>query len=201
MICVLNTTFYKNSGEKCSKASAGALNMNRSPSDFTRQQTGRKMDYLFKTKDSDVKVGCGECALVGGKNTTKEFQDAGFKMPKVMRDMMYKIVARSPGLLHKLHISGVYIGENVFKLLILDCSAGYVTRCEDGFLSVEFPITENMIRLELPALLTMIMSARIIMEGCKEVLDNDDSKAVVGRSKVVVMKPSFVSSVVNYKKR
>ncbi|EPB81138.1 hypothetical protein HMPREF1544_12160 [Mucor circinelloides 1006PhL] len=48
------------SGEKCSKASADAANLNRSFSNFSRQQCGRKMDYLFKTKDSDVElVGCG----------------------------------------------------------------------------------------------------------------------------------------------
>ncbi|KAL9539817.1 hypothetical protein PS6_011040 [Mucor atramentarius] len=188
------------SGEKCSKASADAANMNRSPSDFSRQQTGRKMDYLFKTRDNDDEIGCGECALVGGTKTTKEFQDAGFKMPKVMRDMMCKIVTRSPGLLHKLCIPGVYIGENVYKLLILDCPAGYVTRY-DGFLAVEFPTTENMIRGELPALLTMIMSTRIILENCKQMLDNDDSKPVLGRRKPVVMEPCFVPAGINYKKR
>lgn len=47
------------------------------------------MDYIFMTKIDDVEVGCGECALVGGINTTKELQDAGFKMPKVMRDMLF----------------------------------------------------------------------------------------------------------------
>ncbi|KAL7308350.1 hypothetical protein PS15m_011565 [Mucor circinelloides] len=112
-------------GEKCSKASADAANMTRSPSDFTCQQSGRKMDYLFKTRDNDVEIGCGECALVGGTKTTKEFRDVGFKMPKVMRDMICKILTRSPGLVHKLCIPGVYIGENVYKLLILDCPAGY----------------------------------------------------------------------------
>lgn len=46
----------------------------------------------------------------------------------------------------------------------------------DGLLAVEFPITGNMIRGDLPALLTVIMSTRIIMENCKQMLDNDDSK-------------------------
>lgn len=67
------------------------MNSVRSPSDMSRQQSGRKMDYIFMTKIDDMELGCGECALVGGINTTKEFQDAGFKMPKVMRDMLVKV--------------------------------------------------------------------------------------------------------------
>lgn len=62
-------------------------------SDVGRQSSGRKMDYLFSTKKSELEIGCGECALVGGINTTKELVDAGFKMPKVMRDMANSIFA------------------------------------------------------------------------------------------------------------
>jgi len=111
-------------GEKCSKASADAANSVRSPSDFSRQQTGRKMDYLFKTKDSYKEIGCGECALVGGVNTTKKFQDAGFKMPKVMRDMLAKIVSRSPAVVHKLPICGLYIAAETLTLYYTGFSLG-----------------------------------------------------------------------------
>lgn len=62
-------------------------------SDVGRQSLGRKMDYLFSTKKSELEIGCGECALVGGINTTKELVDAGFKMPKVMKDMANSIFA------------------------------------------------------------------------------------------------------------
>ncbi|KAL0135298.1 hypothetical protein V8B55DRAFT_1299334, partial [Mucor lusitanicus] len=78
-------------GEKCSRASADAINKGRCMSDVGRQSSGRKMDYLFSTKKSELEIGCGECALVGGINTTKELVDAGFKMPKVMRDMANSI--------------------------------------------------------------------------------------------------------------
>ncbi|KAL9539473.1 hypothetical protein MBANPS3_010241 [Mucor bainieri] len=36
---------------------------------------------------TELELGCGECALVGGVNTTKEVVDTGFKLPKVMKDM------------------------------------------------------------------------------------------------------------------
>jgi len=188
------------SGEKCSKASADAANLNRSPSDFSRQQCGRKLDYLFKTKDSDVELGCGECALVGGVNTTKEFQDAGFKMPKVMRDMMYKIVADSPGLVHKLNIPGFYIADKVLTLWMLDAPAGYVSRYY-AFPSVQYPVVESKIRSRMTNLLTIIMAARTIMEQCKDVVDDDESQPSLDRFQSVVMEPCFLPGVVNNKKR
>lgn len=186
------------SGEKCNKASADAANLNRSFSG-SRQQCGRKMDYLFKTKDADVELGCGECALVGGINTTKEFQDAGFKMPKVMRDMMFKIVADSPGLVHKLHIPGFYIADKVLTLWILDTPAGYVGRY-DAFPSVQYPITESKIRIRMATLLTRNMAARIIMEQCQDIIDDDDSEPSIDRYQFV-MEPSFVPVGLANKKR
>lgn len=95
------------SGEKCSQSSADAMNANRS-SVLCRQKSGRKMDYLFLDKKNEL--GCGECGLDNGVNTTKELSDANFKMPKVMRDMLVKLVSQSPALKRDLVISGFYIG-------------------------------------------------------------------------------------------
>lgn len=66
------------------------------------------MDYLFL--DSYNEVGCGEAGLVGDANTRKELSDAMFKMPKVMKDMLIKLVAVSPFLKKGLVITGLYIG-------------------------------------------------------------------------------------------
>ncbi|KAL7321439.1 hypothetical protein PS15m_001201 [Mucor circinelloides] len=45
------------SGEKCSRASADAANINRSNSDLNRQHCGQKMDHLFKTRVVGDEVG------------------------------------------------------------------------------------------------------------------------------------------------
>ncbi|KAK4512003.1 uncharacterized protein ATC70_004002 [Mucor velutinosus] len=185
--------------EKCSKASTDAANSVRSPSDCSRQQTGRKMDYLFKIKESDIEISCGECALVGGVNTRKEFRDAGFKMPKVMKDMLGKIVSTSPGVLHRLHISGLFIAAETLTLYLLDSPQGYVTRY-DAFNSVSYPVTEAMIRSKMPALLTMILSSRIMMENVKIIIDEDESLPILGRFMPVVMEPCFAPVRVNCKK-
>ncbi|KAL9547012.1 hypothetical protein PS6_007355 [Mucor atramentarius] len=102
-------------GEKCSKATADASNKDRCLSDVGRQSSGRKMDYLFTTKKTVFEVGCGECVLVGGIKTTKEFQDAGFKMPKLMRDMANSILATYAGLENELCLVGYYIGGTVMR--------------------------------------------------------------------------------------
>ncbi|KAL7322404.1 hypothetical protein PS15p_212024 [Mucor circinelloides] len=69
------------------------------------------MDYLFLNSYNN-EVGYGEAGLVGGANTTKELSDAMmiFKMTKVMKDMLIKLVAVSPSLKNDLVITGLYIG-------------------------------------------------------------------------------------------
>lgn len=71
------------------------------------------MDYLFTTRKSEIEVGCGECALVGGVQTTKELVDTGFKMPKVMRDMANSIFTKKIALVNDLTIVGFYIAGNI----------------------------------------------------------------------------------------
>ncbi|KAL7315135.1 hypothetical protein PS15m_006626 [Mucor circinelloides] len=111
------------SGEKCSKSSADAINANRT-SILTRQSCGRKMDYLFTASDY-VEIGRGECALVGGVNTTKELCDASFKMAKVMKAMAVNLVSKSSDMKDKLAIAGFYIGDDKLTLLVLDCPTKY----------------------------------------------------------------------------
>lgn len=67
------------SGEICSKSSADAMNSTRS-SILCRQKSGRKMDFIFDFKDYEL--GCGECGLISGVNTTKELSDCKFKCQK-----------------------------------------------------------------------------------------------------------------------
>lgn len=64
------------------------------------------MDYLFTTNQTEFAVRCGECALVSGVKTTKELIDAGFKLPKVMKDMANSILFNRCGLVHDLCFVG-----------------------------------------------------------------------------------------------
>lgn len=79
---------------------------------FGRQASGRKMDSIFMGKQTEIELGCGECALTSGAKTTKELVDAGFKMPKVMRNMANSTLLKCSGLMHDLCIVGYYLGGN-----------------------------------------------------------------------------------------
>ncbi|KAL0135239.1 hypothetical protein V8B55DRAFT_1568658 [Mucor lusitanicus] len=90
------------------------------------KRPGRKMDFIFSY--NDYEVGCGECGMDVTTKCTKELSDCGHKMPKVMRDMLSKLVSYSPSLKRKLFISGYYNGEKPLKMVLLDTPVGYVTR-------------------------------------------------------------------------
>lgn len=176
------------------------------------------MDYLFTTKQTEYEVGCGECALVGGVKTTKELIDAGFKMPKVMKDMANGILSTHPGLVHDISLVGYYIGgkiivyinsmsitinlENAIKLLTLDFPAGYVARL-DGFEPVLFPRKESEICFALPRVLKMILGGRQLMENLQEKIENYKRKEPLVRMGVVsqVIVPTFVPIAAQVKKR
>lgn len=51
---------------------------------------------------------------------------------------MFKIVKLSPGLLHKLHMTGLYIADQMLTLWILDAPLGYVSRYY-AFDPVQYP--------------------------------------------------------------
>ncbi|EPB84268.1 hypothetical protein HMPREF1544_08988 [Mucor circinelloides 1006PhL] len=167
---------------------------------LSRQSCGRKIDYLFVPK-GQVELDCGECALVGGVNTTKELYDTAFKMPKVMKDMTYNIISKAPNMKHELVvITGFYIGEDPLKLFVLDCSSKYVTRY-DGFNAVSFPTEQAQITRCMSVILKVVMGGRLIMENTRQKLSNDTSDINPGKVNIVDTIPCFVPHITNPKKR
>ncbi|KAF1799270.1 hypothetical protein FB192DRAFT_1385901 [Mucor lusitanicus] len=177
------------SGEKCSRSSADAMNAGRTNLQ-SRQATGRKMDYLFQYSGK-TEVGCGECGLAGGVNSTKELYDAYFKLPKVMKDMMINLLSLSPSLKRDLVISGFYIGQSKLTLQVLDCPAGYVARY-DAFNPVMYPDTESQLHRKMSAVLKVIFAGRVIMEETARKLDQDQSRVSLGRQHDENILPCFV---------
>ncbi|OAD04262.1 hypothetical protein MUCCIDRAFT_79378 [Mucor lusitanicus CBS 277.49] len=143
------------SGEKCSKASANAANQNRCLSVFGRQSSGRKMDYIFMEPETSIEVGCAECGLVSGVKTTKELLDAGFKMPKVLKDMANSIMFNRSGLRHELCMVEFYMGARL-----------------DGYGPAEYPNLEKQICSELPRVLRLICQGRMLMKANKTKIDD-----------------------------
>ncbi|KAK4509999.1 uncharacterized protein ATC70_006168 [Mucor velutinosus] len=158
------------------------------------------MDFVFIDKKTELEIGCGEGALVGGVNTTKQLYDAKFKMPKVLRDMIIKLVSRSPALKKDLHVCGFYVAETDLQLFILDCPSTYVTRL-DAMKEMHYPKSEGQIHRQLSAVLRNIIGLRIIMENTVYALDHDTTDITIGRDNDEAMIPCFIPSSPEKKKR
>ncbi|KAI9488879.1 hypothetical protein BDB00DRAFT_771698, partial [Zychaea mexicana] len=103
--------------EKSSVANAEASNNKRKISAVNvvnSLKIGRRMDTVY-VGAGDVELGC----LKIGKTSdqTKEWSNGLIKMPIVMRDMLLKMVNRSPDLINKLHTMGYNI-NGTYSMLV-----------------------------------------------------------------------------------
>lgn len=70
------------------------------------------------------------------------------------------------------------------------------------YVSLDWILNEqSKVRSKMSHLLTMISSARIIMEACKNTIENDESLPDLDISMPFVMEPCFMPAGLNYKKR
>jgi ribosomal protein L44E len=98
----INGTYFffsvQYSGEKSSKSSSFSRKADRVLSGIEkirRKMVGRKVDLLFLRQS--LEYGCCECGRYD--DPTKEMNDGGFKMTKVLKDMLYCIYKSAPGIL------------------------------------------------------------------------------------------------------
>lgn len=90
-----------------STASAISRNQDRviaAVNDIERYLSGRKVD-LIMMKDRD-EYGCAEASKFLNDNETKVMMDGGFKMPKVLKDMLNQMAKQAPELLGELTVPG-----------------------------------------------------------------------------------------------
>jgi hypothetical protein len=67
-----------------------------------RKTCGRKLDLVFFRQL--LEYGCCECGR--DDDQTKELYDGGFKMAKVLKDMLYALYQKSPYVLRDLSLPG-----------------------------------------------------------------------------------------------
>lgn len=111
MLIYFVTVHY--SGEKSSKSSNISRNMNRvlpTVESMKRKMVGRK-DLLFIRQN--LEYGCCECGRYGDAN--KELYDSGFKIKKVLKDMLYYLYNKSsPDTLRDIALPGYLLfGEKI----------------------------------------------------------------------------------------
>lgn len=106
-------------GEKGSSASSSRRNTNRKLETTQARLTSRmglKTDVLFR--GGNYEVGCVEAGTLQKDEKTDRCMDDGFlKLPKQLKDMMYKMVTSRPDLAHSLKTVGLIIMGKFFELI------------------------------------------------------------------------------------
>lgn len=153
-------------GEKSSSFSASDMNNNRTlggEGDTKRKMMGRKVDWLFKS--CNVELGCGEASK--NEDSTKMLSDGSFKMPKVMKGMLYKL-CQSQEIKQKISIPSFLVMDKTLFFKIMDCPGGYVCRI-NTLPSRSFPCKEIDVVCFLLPLLDLVLRTRLMMENNYEI--------------------------------
>lgn len=170
------------------------------------------MEFIFSGAKSGYELGCGECALTGGTNTTKELYDASYKLPLVMKEMAISLLSSRSSILHDLVIVGLYVGgkcnmyvsprldptcisviETRLQLKTMDFPSAHVARV-DSFDVVTFPKTESEIGRALPAVTQTILGAKSLMEMSKRAVEECRDPLVISKKGAIpnCIVPNFV---------
>ncbi|KAI7858040.1 hypothetical protein BDC45DRAFT_434755, partial [Circinella umbellata] len=136
-------------GEMESSASSDRRNLLRQPDE--RKKHGHKSDMLFISFKGEV--GCTEVGKEdAGDNGTKEENELGLKLPKMLKDQMWKLVHLFPENRFNLVIVGLVMMGLKLRAVILDNPSTYVC-CVNKTKPYFFPTTVETIASDLGMLL------------------------------------------------
>ncbi|KAL0085854.1 hypothetical protein F4703DRAFT_1851901 [Phycomyces blakesleeanus] len=97
--------FFK---EICSKASSFESNRGQQIASVTnigRKKSAKRPDHIFRY--GSFELGISEAAKVSDENGDKDIKDSRIKAPKLMKDLMQKILENKPGLINTLRIPSI----------------------------------------------------------------------------------------------
>ncbi|KAL0073907.1 hypothetical protein F4703DRAFT_1377390 [Phycomyces blakesleeanus] len=117
------------SSEICSKASSFESNRGRQIASVTnigRKKSAKRPDHIFRY--GSFELGISEAAKVSDENGDKDIKDSRIKAPKLMKDLMQKILENKPGLINTLRIPSIIMSGLDINMHILDIPEGYVSR-------------------------------------------------------------------------
>ncbi|CAO3687004.1 unnamed protein product [Rhizopus stolonifer] len=155
-------------GEKSSKASSASRNQDRTLSavdKMARKLVGRKVDMLYMQQR--LEYGCCECGRFD--DPTKEMNDGGFKMVKVLKDMLYRLYQSAPSTVRDLVLPGFLLFETKFTLVVCDSPAGYVCRINKSS-PLDLPADVDEMNNQLLSILRVVYQARLFMENSQKLV-------------------------------
>ncbi|KAL0086442.1 hypothetical protein J3Q64DRAFT_1677398 [Phycomyces blakesleeanus] len=94
--------------EICSKASSFESNRGQQIASVTnigRKKSAKRPDHIFRY--GSFELGISEAAKVSDENGDKDIKDSRIKAPKLMKDLMQKILENKPGLINTLRIPSI----------------------------------------------------------------------------------------------
>jgi len=118
--------------------------------------------------------------------------DGGFKMPKIMKEMIYQLVKRSPQSFRDVSVIGFLPSELNLSLLLLDIPDGYVCRISHRH-PLKYPDDEDSIAKEFPKILKVVYQSRLLMENARLMSRNQIEGFDVGERAPIP--PCFYMSV------
>ncbi|KAI9246959.1 hypothetical protein BDA99DRAFT_609476 [Phascolomyces articulosus] len=127
--CFDSTGLEVTCGEKASSVSSDSKNDERTISGeipLARHICGNKMDIIISNTQNEY--GCGEAGFKGGTTSTKWINEYSLKVPKILKDMSWKVSKRSPESIRKVVVAGFVInGMKKMTMRLLDNHEGNVS--------------------------------------------------------------------------
>ncbi|RCH92754.1 hypothetical protein CU098_009368, partial [Rhizopus stolonifer] len=186
-------------GEKSSKSSSTSKNINRVLSaveKIKRKMVGRKVDLLFLRQS--LEYGCCECGRYDVP--TKELHDGGFKMTKVLKDMLYCLYKSAPDVLRHVALPGFLLFETKFTVILCDAPAGHVCRIIRSK-TMNLPEEPDEIYNQLFSILTLVYKSRLLMENTRNLVRQVPVTVEFDQMEYNTLPPCYYPDFIKQKRR
>ncbi|KAI9273087.1 hypothetical protein BDA99DRAFT_602267 [Phascolomyces articulosus] len=180
-------------GEYVSKSTTTRANMDRSIAAIdamARRKIGTKTDVLFTTEF--LEFGTCEAGKITDPNNTKTLLEAGMKIPKTLKDMLFVLANECPSQLRRLRTCGIVIsGLNMLPLL-MDSPNGYVARISRPNQFLHYPTNASDFYKNMKNILRVIYDVKTVMAEVNEIINETDDGVKYGSRRSTALPPSFL---------
>ncbi|KAI9272829.1 hypothetical protein BDA99DRAFT_432745 [Phascolomyces articulosus] len=173
--CYDESKFYVISGEKVCVSSSNRINECRSVPGVTplsRKKTGTKVDILIKHVDDDF--GIGEAGLNGGTVSTKYVTEAGLKLPKSLKDVIWNLLKKPTKDIQSFCIPGFIIHGTELTVKLMDVPSGNICRLHT-LGPMPFPRTPETFYKDFIPLVTLVWQCKTLLKETLGALNTDNS--------------------------
>ncbi|KAG1174093.1 hypothetical protein G6F46_011207 [Rhizopus delemar] len=150
--------------ERPCKATDSMINKKRRLStldSIERKRRSKTPDHLIKF--GAYEIGLTEAAKTEDKNGNKYFVDTMIKAPKMLKDMLVKLIESSSHKKHSLRTVGFITSGAEIKLIVMDMPGSYICRLLHTD-SYKYPLEYLLFSKDMTHCLQLIWTAKMILE-------------------------------------